>query len=92
MLSFECRPCSLALSLDDDVEGLPLGGGDTTRDGSGGEDATAPSCGRLGKLTGSRGDVVPRTGELEANADTGDCVSCGIDDVREEIVPNALVV
>jgi len=40
----------------------------------------------------SRGDVVARIEELEVNADTGDCVTCGIDDVREEIVPNALVV
>jgi len=90
MLSFECRPGSLALSLEDDVEGLPLGAGDTTR--GGGEDGAAPSCDKAGKLTVSRGDVVARTGELEANPDTGDCVSCGIDDVREEIVPNALVV
>jgi len=85
MLSFECRPGSLPLSLEDNVKDLPpLGGGDTIR--GGGEDGVAPSCGDVGKLTVSR--VVARTGEL----DIGDCVSGGIDDVREETVPNALTV
>lgn len=72
-LSFECRTGSLPLSLDDDVEGLPLG--DATRGGSGGEVGGGPGGGETGKFTISRGDMVPRTGELEARADTGDCVT-----------------
>jgi hypothetical protein len=51
-LSFECRAGSLPLSLDDD-EGLPLG--DAIR--GGGEAGGGP--GEAGKLTTSRGDVVP---------------------------------
>ncbi len=84
-LSFECRvPCSLPLSLEDDVEGLPLG--DAIR--GGGEDGEGWEA---GKLTTSRGDVDPRTGLLGGTVDTGDCVS-GTDDVREDAVPSALSV
>ena len=84
-LSFECRvPCSLPLSLEDDVEGLPLG--DATR--GGGE--AGEGC-ETGKRTFSRGDVGPRTGLLAGTVDTGDCVS-GIDDVREGAVPATLSV
>ncbi len=68
-LSFECRTCSLPPSLeDDDVEGFPLG--DDIR--RGGE---APEGSAAGKVTVSRGDVVSRGGEPEANVDTGDCVT-----------------
>jgi len=81
MLSFECRvPCSLPLSLEDAVEGLPLG--DATR--GGGE--TGEDC-DTGKVTVSRGDVDPRTGLLVGTLDTGDCVN----DV-EDVVPSAVSV
>lgn len=52
------------------MEGLPLG--DAIR--SGGE-LGGGGC-ETGKPTAaSRGDADPRTGESEANADTGDCVT-----------------
>lgn len=65
-LSFECRTCSL-LEVDG-VEGFPLG--DDIR--RGGE---APEGSAAGKVTVSRGDVVSRGGEPEANVDTGDCAT-----------------
>ena len=70
-LSFECRVCSFPLSLDDDVDGLPLG--DAIR--GGGEDGGGPGGGGTGRFTASRGDVVAGMGEPKANADTGDCVT-----------------
>ena len=33
---FECRPCSLPLFLEDDVEGLPLGGDTRSGEETGG--------------------------------------------------------
>ena len=53
------------------MEGLPLG--DATR--GGGEVGEGPEGGEAGKFTASRGDIVPRTGEPEVRADTGDCVT-----------------
>jgi hypothetical protein len=70
-LSFECRTCSFPLSLDDDVEGLPLG--DAIR--GGGEDGGGPGGSETGKFNTSRGDLETGMGGLEANADTGDCVT-----------------
>ena len=52
----------------DGVEGFPLG--DDIR--RGGE---APEGSAAGKVTVSRGDVVSRGGEPEANVDTGDCAT-----------------
>ena len=68
-LSFESRAGSLPLSLEDDVEGLALGD-------AGGGDLGGGGC-ESGKLTASREDADPLTGESEGNADedTGDCVT-----------------
>jgi len=87
-LSFECRvPCSLPLSLEDDVEGLPLG--DVTRSGRGGGEPG--DCCETGKVTVSRGDVGPRIGLLVGTVDTGDCVN-GAEDAREDAFPSPVSV